>query len=167
MRDTAWMLGLYVAEGSNTNHNRTRDVVFSLSAKDTDIADRLRGILKGLGLPSHVTTRGNKMWVVTCSLALGLALDEWCGRGAENNRVPEFLLYHRDLQLLESFLAGYMRGDGARQQKPHRTKNVRPLIEGVTTSRTLAMQIQLAYARLGIFLSLYTREAGTVKIQGA
>ena len=165
-RDTVWMLGLYVAEGSNTDHNRTRDIVFSISAQETDIANRLHGILSALELPYHTMIRGNKMWVVTCSLALGLALDAWCGRGAENKRVPEFLLYHKDKRLLKSFLAGYMKGDGAREQKPHRTKNVRPLIEGVTTSRTLAMQIQLAYARLGNFLSLYAREAKTVKIQG-
>jgi intein/homing endonuclease len=165
-RDTTWMLGVYTAEGSNTVHNRTRDIVFSLSADEEEIASRLYHVLDSLGLSHRTFVLKNKMQVTTCSLALGQALDIWCGRGAENKRIPEFLLYHQNQDLLRSFLDGYMQGDGARQARPHRTLNVRPLIEGATSSKTLALQLQLAYSRLGQFLSLYIRQEERLTILG-
>ena len=45
------------------------------------------------------------------SSMLARALREWCGHLAENKRMPDFVLYHKDIDILKAFITGYREGD--------------------------------------------------------
>jgi NADH-quinone oxidoreductase B subunit len=158
--DTSWLLGMYVAEGWTTENH---DVFFSLGKDEQHLAKRLASILRSLGYHPQIRERETALVLRFSSSILARALREWCGHLAENKKIPDFLLYHRDDMLLKAFLKGYHRGDG------NVTKDWRgPVFDRAsTTSRVLALQVQLAYARLGRFARLHKENReGTAVIQG-
>lgn len=163
--DTAWLLGLFVAEGSaRINKKPSRcGLAFSLHKRETDLAERVMRTLTKLGYKSNISSNGNNsINVRSGSSILSRAFSHWCGHGANKKQIPEFLLMHKDLSLLESFLHGYMQGDGYISVR----RGVRRYT-AVTVSRKLAMQLQLAYARLGIFAYIAVRrQEGTQIICG-
>jgi hypothetical protein len=109
--ETAWLLGIYVAEGWNTlNH----DVFFSLNHDEVDLRERIFAIAKSLGYSPQIKKRETATVVRFSSAIMARALREWCGHGAENKRIPDFILYHKDLELLQAFLKGYLQGDGSK-----------------------------------------------------
>jgi MoaA/NifB/PqqE/SkfB family radical SAM enzyme len=59
-----------------------------------------------------------------------------------NKKIPDFILLHGDDSILKAFLEGWENGDGY-------VKN--GIFKGSTVSKTLAIQLQLAYASIGIF----------------
>jgi hypothetical protein len=152
-KDMAWLMGLYVAEGSATlrrkgTSNETCALEFSLGSHELDLALRVEGILRKCGLKaSHRYLRRTNGMIVTCkSTPLGRLFREQFGAGAHNKRIPKDLLESTDLSLLTAFLQGYVDGDGAFDG--HK-------FQAVTVSRTLALQLQLALARLGTFAKVY------------
>jgi NADH-quinone oxidoreductase B subunit len=152
-RDTAWQLGIYVAEGWNTlNH----DVFFSLNHDEVDLIDRIFEIAKSLGHSPQVKKRETATVVRFSSAIMARALREWCGSGAENKRIPDFILYHKDLELLKAFLKGYVQGDGCKIADERGPEFLR----SDTTSKMLALQLQLAYARLGEFARISKKASG-------
>jgi deoxycytidylate deaminase len=153
---TARLLGIYVAEGCSTKSQ----VCFALGLEETDLAERVRETLASLGLPSSTRRQeGEDSIVITCSSAiLARAFTSWCGHLAPNKRIPDFILYHERLDILEAFLEGYFSGDGgwaSNNAKNHEPKNQ---MEMSTTSQLLAMQLQLAYARLGQYAAVYNNK---------
>ncbi len=161
---TAWLLGIYVAEGYATDSR----IFFALHSNEQELADKIRKTLESLDASASVEDiRGEQSIRVDCgSTILGRTLPLWCGHLAPNKRIPDFILYHRDLKLLEAFLKGYSSGDGgwARNNANSVTKNQ---LQMVTTSRLLALQLQLAYARLGWYASVYNNHhGGEATIQG-
>ena len=159
-RKTAWLLGVYTAGGWTTENN---DVYFSFGHDEKDLIEQVVRLVRSLGYHPAVKERKTGTWVRFSSSVLAKALREWCGHLAENKRVPDFILYHQKNELLTSFLRGYLKGDG------NVTSDERgPVFDRVsTTSKILAMQLQLAYARLGRFARI-RREArkGTAQIEG-
>ena len=158
--DTAWMLGLYVAEGwSTTSH----DVSFSLGHDEGHLVRRLVAVAESLGYHPHVGERRTSTVVRFSSSILARAFREWCGHLAENKKIPDFILYNKEEELLKAFIAGYFDGDGSRITDPRG-----PVFDrAVTTSRLLAMQVQLAFARLGKFARISVgHRAGTATIEG-
>lgn len=149
-KETAWMLGLYVAEGSaNPAH---RSVEFALHADETTVVDRLREVAERLGhkvwtdpIPGERAIRANLASVILCRF-----LPEVCGRGASKKRIPDFILYHSDEEIVRAFLDGYMTGDGSKEWTQHGYE----LSSFSTVSKILALQLQLAFGRLGVFVSL-------------
>ncbi|HUK74423.1 MAG TPA: NADH-quinone oxidoreductase subunit NuoB [Nitrososphaerales archaeon] len=158
--DTAWLLGIFVAEGWDTEGH---DVFFSLSHNEKDYASKIFEISKSLGYSPQVKRRETATVVRFSSAVLARALHDWCGHLAEHKKIPDFILYHNDLELLRSFLCGYLQGDGSETTD----KRGPEFDRADTTSKTLALQLQLAYARLGVFarISLKT-EGGPSKILG-
>jgi NADH-quinone oxidoreductase B subunit len=156
--DTAWLLGVFVAEGWETVGH---DVCFSLNREKADLASRIRKLVRSLGYTPQ-TERGETATMVRFSSAImARALHDWCGHLAENKKVPDFILYHTDLELLRSFLRGYLEGDGATIIDERGPEFAR----ADTTSKTLALQLQLAYARLGVFARINNKaEGGPSKI---
>ena len=148
-RNTAWLIGLFVAEGSVAEEAR-----FSIASDEIDIKHRITRIAKSLGYSTFATTakNANSMLVTIPSRVLARALDHWCGHKAPNKRIPDFLLFHEKVEYLRAFLQGYEIGDGylgknkLRGNKMYRSCS--------TTSKILAQQLQLAYARLGIWASI-------------
>lgn len=158
--NTAWLLGIYVAEGWTTEGH---DVFFSLGKDEVDLARRISKLAKSLGYSPQIRERETALVVRFSSSILARALREWCGHLAENKRIPDFILYHKNGSLLISFLGGYYKGDG------NVTVDKRgPVFDRAsTTSKVLAMQIQLAYARLGYFVRLRREpREGTTVIEG-
>jgi dCTP deaminase len=102
--DLAWLLGLYVAEGSR---RRTR---VTISNTDQEILDRAQTTLARLNLPVY-RSRG----AITCCSALLAQLMEWLGTGnrAANKRIP-YPLLGWPRSLISSFLDGFVAGDGSR-----------------------------------------------------
>jgi intein/homing endonuclease len=147
---TAWMLGLYVAEGCPNSARGT--VAFALHASETDLVDRLRAVAEQLGHKVWTSPLPGEKAVVAhiASVILCRFLPEVCGKGASYKRMPDFLLYHTDEEILRAFLDGYMAGDGSKERTTHGYE----VSSFTTVSKTLALQLQLAFGRLGIFVSL-------------
>ena len=148
--ETAWMLGLYVAEGyPNPAH---RSVELSLSEDEDQLARRAMKVFQSMGLNSNISPiPGERAVRVVCgSLILVEFLLDVCGQGAANKKIPDFILYHINEKILKSFLDGYMAGDGSSK----RTKKGYEVSVFTTVSKVLALQLQLAFGRLGTFVSL-------------
>ena len=161
---TAWLLGIYVAEGYATEGR----IYFSLHSDERDLAKKIMAALRSLGASSSVedVPEEQSIRVDCCSTMLARILPSWCGHLAPNKRIPDFVLYHKDLKLLETFLQGYSIGDGGwdRNNAKNVTKNQ---LQMVTTSRLLALQLQLAFARLGCYASVHNNHhGGETTIQG-
>jgi NADH:ubiquinone oxidoreductase subunit B-like Fe-S oxidoreductase/intein/homing endonuclease len=158
--DTAWLLGIFVAEGWDTEDH---DVCFSLAHEKGDYISRICRIARSLGYSPHIKKRDTATVVSFPSAILARAFHDWCGHLAENKKVPDFILFNSDLKLLRSFLVGYLEGDGAD------ITDIRgPEFDRAdTTSKTLALQLQLAYARFGEFARINIKgEGGPSKILG-
>ncbi len=158
--ETAWLLGAYVAEGWTTKNH---DVFLSLGRDERSFANRISRVVRSLGYSPQIKERETTLVVRFSSSILARALREWCGHLAENKKIPDFILYHRSEALLRAFLRGYHLGDGSV------TKDQRgPRFDRASTiSRILALQIQLAYARLGRFARIRKEpREGTSKILG-
>jgi NADH:ubiquinone oxidoreductase subunit B-like Fe-S oxidoreductase len=158
--ETAWLLGIFVAEGWDTDGH---DVFFSLSHDEKGLISRIYGIVESLGYSPQIKRRETATVVRFSSAILARAFHDWCGHLAENKKIPDFILYHNDLTLLRSFLVGYLQGDGADIIDARGPEFDR----ADTTSKTLALQIQLAYARFGEFARINLKaKGGPSKILG-
>jgi NADH-quinone oxidoreductase B subunit len=156
--DTAWLLGIYVAEGWSTEGH---DVYFSFNHDEDSIIRRVSRIVESLGYSPSTKVRETATVVRFSSSMLARALREWCGHLAENKRIPEFLLYHKNLELLSAFMRGYFEGDGSKIRDKRGPEHIR----ADTTSKILAQQVQLASARLGQFARITRgRRGGASKI---
>jgi len=161
---TAWLLGIYVAEGYSSG----RRINFALHSKETELAQAIKTILGRFGVPSTTRKVEGEEGIVLdcCSTVLARALRSWCGHLAPNKRIPDFVLFHRDLSILEAFLHGYSKGDGGWARGNPRKLELNQL-QLSTTSRLLALQLQLAYARLGRYASVYNNQhEREMEIQG-
>ncbi len=147
--DTAWLLGLYTAKGSVS-----REVRFSLNILESEIGQRIVFVAKELGHSTYskLNVARNSMLVSLTSRVLARAFDFWCGHRAHNKKIPDFVLFHRDANILRAFPRGYEAGDSCaainkrRGNKEYRQCN--------TASRILAQQLQLSYARLRIWADI-------------
>lgn len=91
------------------------------------------------------------------SAPIARLLRDLLGDGAHNKRVPKEVLLNTDLAIVEAFLQGYQDGDGS----------VRGNIgQANTVSRTLALGLQLAMARLGRLMCVSEHVGKLGSIQG-
>jgi intein/homing endonuclease len=156
-QELAWLLGLYVAEGFKVADEGFR---LALNQNEKDIVRRVQKVTKELGYSMSIIkskiSRGITLRVYATTLARGLA--EWFGQGAAKKNIPDFILFHKNLQLVRAFVEGYAEGDG------HRTKS--GYIETTTTSKVLVAQLQLLLARLGYIGHAYTLDVDESQIRG-
>lgn len=153
--ELSYILGLYVAEGSKSNA-KNQGIDFSLHKDETHLLEIIRKFANKFEYNTRFQVVDNKMKVSFSSTVLSRAFEQWCGRGAYNKQIPEFILYNEDTTILQSFLDGYMEGDG------HFNKKV---TKAGTVSKKLVLELQLAYARLGNFASIRKCERGERKIR--
>ena len=159
-QETAWLLGVYTAEGWTTENH---DVYFSFGHDEGSLTRQVSQLARRLGYHPFVKQRETGTWIRFSSAILARALREWCGHGAENKKIPDFILYHTDAGILRAFIRGYLKGDGCV------TVDERgPVYDrATTTSKVLALQLQLAFARFGEFARVSIRHTeGTSKILG-
>lgn len=128
--DTAWMLGMYVAEG----YRRRRQIV--ISNTDASRLDRIESVFAGWGLPAHRSDGATTICSAACS-----ALFDWLGTGgkAPTKRIPP-MVFSWAARHQEAFLAGLVDGDGS-------TAGGRTSVW--TTSDGLVSDIMLLLAQLG------------------
>lgn len=149
---TAWLLGLYTAEGSGVEYAQ-----LSLGCTDEEraIADRAATVARSLGYEGTCdATRSNEetptvqngIRVRLGGPVLARALKEWCGDGARVKRCPEFILRHADTRLVRAYLDGLWAGDGTAGGGKRAARH----IAIHTSSRGLAAQVRLLLARLDL-----------------
>jgi helicase len=133
----AWLLGVYVAEGS-TSKSGAR---FSFGKHEHNLIQKTCNTIKRLGFSPVVYSGKTTTVVQLSSRVVARAFISFCGRGAHEKRIPLFILYHKQKDIIKCFLKGYLAGDGCTL---HNEKIC------VTASRVLALQLQLLLARLGM-----------------
>jgi predicted metal-dependent peptidase/intein/homing endonuclease len=154
--DLAWILGFYAADGSN-NIKGGIGLNFSLHSKEIHYARKIQKFFKAFGYSSRLIkgkyTQENPafigelgMKVSVNSSILGRAFQTWCGHGAINKRIPDFILYHKNINLVKAFLKGYFDGDGSYYISK---KNGLKRSIATSISELLIQQCQLAIQRLG------------------
>jgi len=157
--NVAWLMGLYTAEGYTGGvDDNSAYLALNINEKDT-LALKAKNIIESLGFTSRIDIREerNGCLVVISSRVLSKALKEWCGYGAHNKKIPDFILYHKNPKILEMYLDGLISGDGWTTKSGHGFS---------TTSKLLALQFQLAYIRLGKFPTCYVWGGGEESFDG-
>lgn len=146
-KDTAWLMGLYVAEG---HVGRTKvgnqTVHFTLNRKEVLLAEKIQSIVKKLNYRTQIALkeRNNTLDVSFCCTALARAFHEWFGKRASLKKMPGFILDSKK-NIKISFLRGLFVGDGyIKANKVHFH----------TSSLVLAQQVQLLVASLGGMLGV-------------
>lgn len=138
--DTAWLLGLYTAEGSGRVQSD-----LSLGPTEYGLATRAGGIAVAHGFSQNIRHQksggAGSIRLRFSGPVLARALKDWCGDGAINKRVPWFIMHHKNQGLLRAYLEGLLAGDGS-ASNGHVTL--------ATASAGLAVQVRLLVARLGI-----------------
>jgi DNA topoisomerase-6 subunit B len=133
------LLGLYVAEG----HCDARQVGFTFSLRETNLVDEVVTTARALGLSTTVEPRDrNGVRVKVFGGLTSLLFPAWCGRGAKNKTVPEFV-YQADRDLRQHFLDGLYLGDG------HRVKTREVLMFG-SASRRLVDDVEVLWLLQGV-----------------
>lgn len=131
--DTAWMLGLYAADGGITGGN---GISFTLSPRDD--LDRLVAVWRSMGVEPKVTAQPTYTRVAISSRTVRDAMLAWCGKSS-NKRLPGFLF--RDGWPLDAVVEGYAAGDGY--------VNSRGAVACRSISLVLVEQIRAALVSLG------------------
>ena len=163
--ETAWLLGLYVAEGSLGGADATGQIAFNLGHHEQDLATRVCQIVtSNLRLKSRVVEERTAKVVVVQSRLLNRALREWCGHRASEKKIPDFILYHANKSICWAFINGYWCGDGCFSSRGVR-KNLHQ-VTALTTSRKLALQLQLLLARLGKHLGIWPTKPTVSVMEG-
>jgi len=138
------LLGLYVAEG----HCDARLVGFTFSSHETNLVEEVVTTARALGLSTTVEAHPrNAVRVKLFGGLTSLLFPAWCGRGAKNKRVPEFV-YQADRDLRQHFLDGLYLGDG------HRVKT-REVLMFNSASRTLIGDVEVLWLLQGVVPSRY------------
>ena len=118
--DFMWLAGFYVAEGSSYRGG----IKFSLSAAETEYADRVLAIVKKLfnkeGKLFSRTSRKNSLEVTISSTNLEHIFKKLFGQGAENKHYPHWFNY-LDISLREALFTGLMDGDGCYSRRTYDT----------------------------------------------
>jgi predicted metal-dependent peptidase len=159
--DMAWLMGLYVAEGSACSADFSAGVQWSLSANEVELAAEIQRILGAYGFSPRVDIDGTRVRVQVTSPILARAFADWFGQGAAQKRVPGWIRHHSDRGLILSFLAGYFAGDGHNSESKSGVRN-----SAGTVSRLLALQIQMLGFTHDIPFGLYESNRGTRALNG-
>ncbi len=161
-RDVAWLMGLYVAEGSACSADFSAGMQWSLAADEVELAAEVQRILGEYGFSPRVDVDGSKMRVQVCSPILARAFADWFGRGAANKQLPSWIRHHQDRDLVMAFITGYFAGDGHNSESASGVRNA-----AGTVSRLLALQLQTLGFTHGIPFGLYESNRGVRMLNGA
>lgn len=149
--------GWYCAEGFVSKE----EVNFSLGSHEKENIARICELAIKLGFCSKTRVKQNSKYksvsvVVVSSRILSRMLVANFGRGAENKRIPQFIVNAR-LSVVKSFIDAYIKGDG----------HVHGKVTSVTSvSERMIRQLQLLLLRLGILSTLMFRKGGHGRILG-
>jgi len=150
--DFARFLGLYTADGFYSEQNGSISIV--LGKNETEIKDRLLKFYKDRGIKYHIQKRKDceALRIIMCSKPLGRFLHKNIGTNAHNKKMPQFILYHKNLNLVKAYLRGELDGDGCIYNKKDNKQNY----SIATVSQGLALDLQLAFSRFGLIVPINT-----------
>lgn len=158
---SAWLLGLYVAEG----FSHTQGIALAFGQHEKELINDVCLGFKELGY-TPCTAKGNHSTVVVVpSVLLKRAFRVWCGSGATNKQIPDFILNHTDLEIAKSFIKGYFAGDGALTSHMLDGKKCNRLV-ATTVSKKLALQLQLLIVKLDALLCIRHNDSRCETIRG-
>ncbi len=143
--ETAYIFGLYVAEGWD---NEDRGISFAFHEKEVEYIEKVRDYFGRLGFNAIVRKVNNSKGVAV-SIDGRILVDffrDTFGHGAHNKKVPDFILYNKNLDIVRAFIRGYLDGDGNFARGKY--------VEFMTSSKVLALQLQQMFARIGKFCAL-------------
>jgi len=107
-KDLAYVVGMYAAEGSQ----KDLGISFSLNAAEDSIMGALDSALQGMGFASgHRYIRDNSAQYDVGDVFLGSLLPQLCGKGAQNKRLPRFIVEAPEEIALRAVEAVFL-GDG-------------------------------------------------------
>lgn len=148
--NSAWLIGLYVAEGCS--HPKSGTIGYYLGRHEIDLIDSVISRIYQMGYTPGFYDTKNKNNTATInfySKALAKAFKFWCGGSCYVKRIPDFILYNQNLKIVSSFLQGYLKGDGNVCKRKDGIK-----VFASTVSKILALQLQLISMRLNGFFNI-------------
>ncbi|MEO2154954.1 MAG: LAGLIDADG family homing endonuclease, partial [Nanoarchaeota archaeon] len=137
-----WFFGIYLAEGYIHENETTYQVV--LRNFDEKIKKKIKEIIKNLGLNINFDNEGRI--IISSRILVELLKELGFGEKLKNKKVPEWIFF-LDNELIASFLAGYIDGDGSILVN-------NPKIYIYSANKKLINQISLLLVKLGIFFRL-------------
>jgi hypothetical protein len=110
--DTAWLIGLYIAEGSASPHVR-----FALDTEEMPtLGARVQQIAHDIGASASVSSSGRSLSITLGVSVFGRWLKQHCGRNAHEKHIPRVLLCHSNARIRRAVLQGILDGDGSLRQ---------------------------------------------------
>ena len=140
--EDCWILGRYVADGHVRKEKRKGRVnsyqyqcILSIG---NDKVSKLKEIIKEHNYSCYPHTQSTHRAVFSSMKLVNFIIDNNFGRNADSKKIPQFIL---DLPIdkLQSFLEGYMAGDGCRIDNKY---------QATTISKELAMSLCLAVQKV-------------------
>ncbi len=159
------LLGYYLAEGSAYVHRKlnTPLVTFTVGEQETEVIQDLVQLIEHLTGKRAQVVRQPKRHAVNIT-AYSRELMEFCiehaGKGAATKRLSDAIM-RLPAEALRPLLDAYFAGDGNICWKGNSAMH-----RIITVSETLARQIQMLLARLGIYASIEHRAGGEDTVQG-
>jgi hypothetical protein len=144
--DSAWLLGLYVAKGISSKKG---EITLCLGKHEKNLIDEALIRINRCGLSFNVKDGPTTRNIIFYSRPISKAIMEWCGNDCYSKKVPYFIFNNKDLNMVRSFMVGYLRGDGFIRRYSGRTQVI-----ANTVSKTLALQLQLLSIRLDSFFNI-------------
>ncbi len=141
-------LGLYVAEG----HCDKRQIGFTFNEDEKDLVKDVTDFALFFGLNYTIERRPEKS-CVRVKLFGGILSDlvkNWCGKGAKNKKIPEFI-FTTNSENRQHFIDAYYQGDG------HLFKRSSQLTS-TTVSEKLAQQLLYLWLLQGVVASIRKTE---------
>jgi predicted metal-dependent peptidase len=158
--DTAWLIGVYVAEGSGPT------VAFTLGQHELAFAGRVQQVLADCGIRSSQSLpavhRGKSVKVCSGNVVFLRWLKEHCGRNARTKCIPRVIIEHADPAIRKAFLKGLMQGDGYLQ-----TRGKARIWTLGTASERLATDVLELLAQDGIGGARHVARRGPRKLRDA
>jgi DNA topoisomerase IB len=146
----AWLLGVYLAEGSTVFSGKTAHIVFTFSRKESKIAKRVAQLVrKRFKRAVHLNRHRSVIRVRLHWLQLGFFLLENFGRYSFERRIPSFIMT-APKHIVRSFIRGYFEGDGYIGKSGRKASGSRT-VHFTTTSKYIALQLQKLISKLGAF----------------
>ena len=155
--ELAELFGWYLAEGCTSIQKGSYRIIFYLGKNEPENVRRIRWLIeKKLGLKTYIYETRTSLSIIALNQDLTHFLRDSFGENAKNKKIPKFIL-NSPKSVVRKFLCGYLKGDG----------NIDDYyIRFATTSKTLAYQLIILLAKLGIRARLHIRKGGSGVIEG-
>jgi DNA modification methylase len=144
-QSVAWVVGLFVAEGSRDGEHGVR---FSLNADEQGWVSDLRRFAQFYGATCREHRYGNNLVVICEGRVLRAVIDTYVAGNRSKGKHLTTAAWQRDNGFLRDLLAGYLAGDGHLDVKNQRWRI------GFTANDALAQDIRTLGARVGATVRL-------------